>query len=99
MTLKSPTAKKPAEQVIQDIRRVTRRHCHPAGNERCPTVALARTGDSEMSSGLSGRALKSSAVPLPHFRFGTVGALHCSSASHFDRGPAPDCRRVSSATR
>ena len=26
MTLKSPTAKKPAEQVIKDIRRVTRRH-------------------------------------------------------------------------
>jgi hypothetical protein len=25
MTLKSPTAKKPAEQVIKDIRRVTRR--------------------------------------------------------------------------
>ena len=26
MTLKSPTAKKPAEQVIKDIRRATRRH-------------------------------------------------------------------------
>jgi transposase len=26
MTLKSPTAQKPAEQVIKDIRRVTRRH-------------------------------------------------------------------------
>jgi transposase len=26
MALKSPTAKKPAEQVIKDIRRVTRRH-------------------------------------------------------------------------